>query len=63
MSDACRECREDLEHCHGTVILHSLSAAECTEDCGTPETVHAHRIDCDAVGCVCTATISVSVVS
>lgn len=53
MSSACRECREDLEHCHGTLILHALLAVECTEDCATPESPHSFRIDCDAIGCVC----------
>jgi hypothetical protein len=56
MSSVCRECREDLEHCHGTVIHHALFARECTEDCATPEVVHAFRIDCEAIGCSCTVT-------
>jgi hypothetical protein len=63
MSSVCRECRDDLEHCHGTVIIHALSAVECTDDCATPESVHAFRIDCDAVGCVCTVTVSASAAS
>jgi hypothetical protein len=56
MPSVCRECREDLEHCHGTVIHHALFARECTEDCATPEVVHAFRIDCEAIGCPCTVT-------
>jgi hypothetical protein len=63
MPSVCRECREDLEHCHGTLIHHALSAVECTEDCATPEAVHAFSIDCVAIGCVCSVTISASAVS
>jgi hypothetical protein len=58
MASVCRECREDLEHCHGTVIHHGSSVVECTEDCATPEVVHAFSIDCEAIGCVCSVTIS-----
>jgi hypothetical protein len=57
-STPCRECGAGvdagMEHCHGTVIIHALHRAECTEDgCETTEIVHAYRIDCDAVGCPC----------
>ncbi|EKF21913.1 hypothetical protein C731_4128 [Mycolicibacterium hassiacum DSM 44199] len=53
-SPRCRECLAEVEHCHGTVILHLAQRAECTEpDCTTPEVLHAFRIDCVAVGCVC----------
>ena len=61
MPDACRECRDDLDHCHGTVVFHALTAVECTEDCATPESEHAFRIDCDATGCNCSAAASESV--
>jgi hypothetical protein len=63
MPSVCRECREDLEHCHGTLIHHALSAVECTEDCATPEVVHAFSIDCVAIGCVCSVSIPASAVS
>jgi hypothetical protein len=62
-AEACRECREDLEHCHGTVIHHALTALECTEDCGAPDVVHTFRIDCDAIGCVCAMTVSAAAAS
>lgn len=53
MSDDCRDCRAGLDHCHGTIIRHSLRRWECTEpDCASPEVVaHTFAIDCDAVGC------------
>lgn len=63
MSSICRECREDLDHCHGTVILHALSAVECTDDCATPEAEHAFRIDCEAIECICSVTVSASAAS
>ncbi|HTY33500.1 hypothetical protein [Mycobacterium sp.] len=55
MSAECRECRAGLDHCHGTIIRHSLRRWECTEpDCDSPELlVHTFVVDCDAVGCGC----------
>jgi len=58
----CRYCRDGLEHCHGTIIIHSQRRAECTDDCDGPELVaHAVRIDCDAVGCACGHVSAVAV--
>ncbi|BBX64103.1 hypothetical protein MSAS_32770 [Mycobacterium saskatchewanense] len=53
MSADCRDCQAGLDHCHGTIIRHSLRRWECTEpDCASPELVaHTFVIDCDAVGC------------
>ncbi|HZU47491.1 MAG TPA: hypothetical protein VFA16_09630 [Mycobacterium sp.] len=55
MSTTCRDCRAGLDHCHGTVIRHSLRRSECTEDgCTSPELLpHDFVVDCDAVGCAC----------
>ncbi|MGC2655349.1 MAG: hypothetical protein WA317_17525 [Mycobacterium sp.] len=57
MSTGCRDCRSGLDHCHGTIIRHSLQRPECTEDgCTSPEhLLHAFVVDCDAVGCACIA--------
>ena len=63
MPSVCRECLDDLEHCHGTVIVHALSAVECTDDCAAPEAVHAFVIDCDAIGCACSVPVFTSAVS
>jgi hypothetical protein len=57
MTVVCRECREGLEHCHGTVIHHVASVVECTEDCAMPEGLHSFAIDCEAVGCACAETV------
>ena len=32
ITEACAECQEDLEHCHGTAILHVDGAADCSDD-------------------------------
>jgi hypothetical protein len=63
MSADCRDCRAGLEHCHGTIIRHSLRRSECTEtDCVSPELLaHAFIIDCDAVGCTCTELVALAV--
>jgi hypothetical protein len=55
MSTGCHDCRAGLDHCHGTMIHHSLHRSECTEpDCATPELVmHSFVVDCEAVGCRC----------
>ncbi|MEU0498214.1 hypothetical protein [Mycobacterium sp. NPDC006124] len=67
MSDVCRECREDLEHCHGTLVHHFPSTAsfhvECTEDCGMADGLHSFSVDCEAVGCTCGVTIVASAAS
>ncbi|WP_099025888.1 hypothetical protein [Mycolicibacterium palauense] len=64
MEPRCRLCAAGLQHCHGTLIRHSLGHAECTEDgCTTPEAVvHTFVIDCDAVGCDCAQPIGSTVV-
>ena len=30
--EACAGCEQDLEHCHGTAILHLDGAADCSDD-------------------------------
>ena len=63
MSDVCRECREDLDHCHGTLVHHASFFVECTDDCATPEGLHSFAVDCEAVGCTCAVTFVASAVS
>ncbi|WP_231645281.1 hypothetical protein [Mycolicibacterium mengxianglii] len=55
MNAHCRDCEADQDHCHGTVIRHTLWRSECTEDgCTAPELIgHTYVMDCDAVGCAC----------
>jgi hypothetical protein len=63
MDLGCRRCRDGWAHCHGTVIIHALSRAECTEpDCDGPDLIaHELRIDCDAAGCRCGQATAVAV--
>jgi hypothetical protein len=62
MPNPCHECRDGLEHCHGTVILHARFGAECTEpDCTEPELAHTFRLDCDAIGCNCAVTTALAI--
>jgi hypothetical protein len=32
MVELCRDCDDDLEHCHGTVFRHEDGSFECLED-------------------------------
>jgi hypothetical protein len=51
----CLECGLDIDHCHGTLIMHSDRMAECTQPgCELADLLrHALIIDCAAVmgGC------------
>jgi hypothetical protein len=63
MTTSCRDCRAGLDHCHGTIIRHSLRRSECTEDgCTSPELVpHDFVVDCDAIGCACSEPAALAV--
>jgi hypothetical protein len=53
----CARCVSDIDHCHGTVILHPQGVVECTEpECHDLDQVrHALSVDCDLIqgGCDC----------
>ena len=55
----CRSCASAVDHCHGTLFVHAVSGAECTEiDCIDPDHArHTFVVDCAdlAGGCVCQA--------
>ncbi|MGH3521162.1 MAG: hypothetical protein ACRDQ7_28055 [Haloechinothrix sp.] len=59
MITECAKCTSDLDHCHGTLVLHYDGLIECTEPgCrDTADLRHPLVIDCHAVegGCACTA--------
>jgi hypothetical protein len=62
MTNQCHECRDGLEHCHGTVIHHARFGWECTEPaCERPELAHAYRLDCEAIGCRCAVITAVAI--
>lgn len=54
-SGTCPECRQDLEHCHGTAIEHCDGSADCSDDpdCQLPGELHLFLISCADVGCDC----------
>jgi hypothetical protein len=51
----CRDCGLELDHCHGTLVMHRDRTAECTNAaCEFPDLLrHAFTIDCAVVlgGC------------
>jgi hypothetical protein len=56
---ACVRCARDLDHCHGTLVVHTAGDVECTEPaCFDVDRVrHAFVVDCagtlvDACTCV-----------
>jgi hypothetical protein len=52
---SCPDCRSGIDHCHGTLVLHSDGTFECTDPgCELGDTLrHAYVIDCSVVlgGC------------
>jgi hypothetical protein len=55
--ETCFECEQDLEHCHGTVIVHCDGTGDCAEDPGCRLGVEQHlfEISCGEVECSCAA--------
>jgi hypothetical protein len=53
-------CERDLDHCHGTLVVHPDGYVECTEpDCSDVDRArHTLAVDCAAVlfGCGCRST-------
>jgi hypothetical protein len=52
---SCQDCSLDVDHCHGTLVVHSDRALECTDAaCELPDLLrHSFVVDCVAVlgGC------------
>ncbi len=55
---SCPDCGLDLDHCHGTLVVHSDRTSECTDPgCAVPDLLmHAFVIDCRAVSGGCCVT-------
>nr|WP_115966768.1 hypothetical protein [Rhodococcus sp. (in: high G+C Gram-positive bacteria)] len=55
---------EDADLCHGTLVVHTVGGAECTEpDCVDPEYVfHSLVLDCAEItgGCRCVGDIELA---
>lgn len=60
ISAECRACHVELDHCHGTLLIHPDGDVECTDPvCVDPDPVrHEFQIDCQAIagGCDCDET-------
>ncbi|WP_369801744.1 hypothetical protein [Nocardia sp. BMG51109] len=56
----CSSCDSALDHCHGTLIVHTDRSVECTDpDChDADQSRHTFVVDCFDVagGCGCTLT-------
>ncbi|HEX3788474.1 MAG TPA: hypothetical protein VHW44_11480 [Pseudonocardiaceae bacterium] len=54
---SCPECVRELDHCHGTLLIHLDDQVECTDgDCTDLDQVrHVLVVSCDLVvgGCAC----------
>ena len=53
--EVCAECEQDLEHCHGTAIMHFDGSPDCAEDpgCHLAAEQHLFVISCGEVECSC----------
>ncbi len=53
--NVCAGCEQDLEHCHGTAILHPYGDADCTgdPDCRLAADLHQFVIACHEADCGC----------
>ncbi len=62
MNTSCPECSEELDHCHGALVVHLDEAVECTEpDCDDLHVVrHALAVvRCEDVDKACSCVITV----
>lgn len=52
---AARCCAEELDHCHGTLVLHADGSIECDDQarCAADEARHELWVACDELGCGC----------
>lgn len=53
----CRECENRLDHCHGSLVLHSTVDVECTDDTCTDLSIVRHSLVAECAdlvgGCAC----------
>ncbi|OBJ72375.1 hypothetical protein [Mycobacterium sp. 1274756.6] len=55
MTNGCRYCHDDVDHCHGTVIDHPCRHSECTTDGCVDHHADRHvcTVECCDTGCRC----------
>ncbi|MBF0660158.1 MULTISPECIES: hypothetical protein [unclassified Rhodococcus (in: high G+C Gram-positive bacteria)] len=60
----CRECDSRIDHCHGSLILHSAVEVECTDDTCVDLSIVRHALVAECTdlvgGCACTAVVEES---
>ena len=53
-SEGCRSCIAELEHCHGTLVLHRDGSVECTDpECRHADDGHDSVVPCDEIAPPC----------
>jgi hypothetical protein len=67
MATQCSLCDRGIEHCHGTLVLHSDGTAECTDGFCDEDQADLHELvlECRqfAGGCACAETKGVRAAS
>jgi hypothetical protein len=58
----CRDCDEELAHCHGTFVTHEDGSWECTDvGCDGPVLLHRWAVSCeDLAGGCCGLAVAVT---
>jgi hypothetical protein len=50
----CRWCNDDLEHCHETLVRHTVGDTHCMDaSCVVADEAHHMVVSCDDFGCSC----------
>lgn len=65
MDEMCAECKAELDHCHGTLIVHLESGLECTDDgCVVLDPArHDLIVGCDSLARPCACQVVSSVIA
>lgn len=51
---SCPDCADELDHCHGTVVVHVALEVECGEPgCAGDPARHVWQVPCADTGCTC----------
>ncbi|WP_241385562.1 hypothetical protein [Rhodococcus sp. CH91] len=55
----CSQCNHDLDHCHGTLVIHAEAPADCTDpDCADFGIVrHTLVLDCAEIDGRCSCSV------
>jgi hypothetical protein len=54
----CRWCNDDLEHCHETLVRHTVGDTHCLDaTCAVPDEAHHMVASCNDFGCSCAMVV------